>query len=95
MKTRVRKSDRVLYAAEAFMLNLLSGRFSSWHNLPLYEPPIPQISRLVLAAFQLYELEWNCHDHDIRKWVWPASELAVDRAATARRRIGTALAAQH
>lgn len=33
------------------------------------------VENLVRRAFAAYQAAWDCHDHDIRGWNWPADEL--------------------
>lgn len=72
---RVRKADRCLVAAEAFTQKLLPGRFAA-RDAYLSDSQTQEVWSLVLAAFRLYEMAWDCHYHDIRQWQWPTTTLA-------------------
>lgn len=42
------------------------------------QPNRMHVEMLVHRAFAAYQQDWDCHDHDIRDWKWPAEELKQD-----------------
>lgn len=68
----MKTSTKSELAALKFFTALLPG--PSWH---FPTPEVGRVKALVKAAFFLYEREWDCHDHDVREWNWPWTELAA------------------